>query len=148
MSFAGLLDFRAPCSTHWPAPSGHPVRLAWNTRHLRQSQQRSQQWGGARCKRCHRSKTCRQALESPEGRDDEPVDIDQLAKRLSQEAEKVRQQQSRSTDAHEPTEGEDLAAELAQTVRDTEAQAQRSTPAESSSPFGYEVSCCTHLSLS
>ncbi len=134
MPSLGLLDTCAPCSAHRQAPSCLPTRRAWNTRQFPQSQQRLRRWGGAPCER--RSRTCRQALESPEGSGDEPVDIDQLAKRLSQEAEKVRQQQSQDSEPGSSNEGEDLAAELAQTVRDTAAQ----RPAEGSSPFGYEVS--------
>jgi hypothetical protein len=133
MTLTGVTETCVSCSSHRQVPT----RRAWNTRQLCRSQRRCRQWGGAPCTRCHRRfQTCRQALESPEDSGDEPVDIDQLAKRLSQEAEKVRQQQSRDSQTTEPTEGEDLAAELAQTMRDAGAQ----RPAEVSSPFGYEVS--------
>lgn len=77
-----------------------------------------------------------QALDSPEGSADEPLDIDQLAKRLSQEAEKARQRQSEDTVSDDSIEGESLAAELAQAARESGAQ----RPVESGSPFGYEVS--------
>lgn len=133
MTLAGVTETCVSCSSHRQVP----IRRAWNTRQLCRIQRRCRQWGGAPCTRCHRRfRTCRQALESSEGSGDEPVDIDQLAKRLSQEAEKVRQQQSQDNQTTEPTEGEDLAAELAQTMRDAGAQ----RPAEVSSPFGYEVS--------
>lgn len=131
MTLAGVTETCVSCSSHRQVPTRH----AWNARQLCRSQRRCRQWGGAPCTRCHRRlQTCRQALESPDGSGDEPVDIDQLAKRLSQEAEKVRQQQSRDSQTNESTEGEDLAAELAQTMRDAGAQ----RPAEASSPFGYE----------
>ena len=139
MALASSIDTCVPCSSHRQVPSCLPTRRAWNTKLLGRKQQYLRQWGGAPCRRCQRqSQTCRHALKPPEGSDDEPVDIDQLAKRLSQEADKIRQQESRDSDTSDPTESVDLAAELARTVRDTGAQ----RPAEVSSPFGYEVSYC------
>ena len=75
-------------------------------------------------------------MRSADDSRDEPVDIDQLAKRLSQEAEKVRQQEldQPSTSAAGT---DDLAASFAEAVRNTEDRAQ--APAEYTSPFGFEV---------
>lgn len=92
-------------------------------------------------RRRQRTNTCNRALADDSR--DEPVDIDQLAKRLSQEAERVRQQDQQKLDEPSVTEsGDDFAASFAEAVRNTEDRAQ--TSAETSSPFGFEVSSFEH----
>ena len=136
MASTGIADSRALACLHRQLPNGQPARHAWNTRLSRLRQQRAQSPVDT-CKGCRRRRElCLQALQSPGPSEDEPTDIDQLAKRLSQEAEKARQRESEDTVSEDITAGDDLAAELAQAAR--EAGAQR--PVESSSPFGYEVS--------
>lgn len=136
MASTGIADTRA-LACHQQLPNGPPARHAWNARLPQRRQQRTQHPAIDTCKGCRRRHQLRlQALQSPGPSGDEPLDIDQLAKRLSQEAEKTRQRESEDTVSEDTTEGGDLAAELAQAAR--EAGAQR--PVESSSPFGYEVS--------
>lgn len=137
MALAGIADVCASVCPHRQLSNTQPARHAWNTRLLRQSHQRPQQAAVDACKGCRRRfRGAVQALDSPEGSADEPLDIDQLAKRLSQEAEKARQRQSEDTVSDDSIEGESLAAELAQAARESGAQ----RPVESGSPFGYEVS--------
>lgn len=136
MAASGIADIRA-LACFQQLPNGSPGRHAWNARLPQRRQQRTQHPAVDTCKGCRRHRQlCLQALQSPGPSEDEPLDIDQLAKQLSQEAEKTRQRESQDTVSEDTTEGGDLAAELAQAAR--EAGAQR--PVESSSPFGYEVS--------
>lgn len=134
MASAGVAETCALACCHLQRPKCQPARQAWNTRLPRR---RAFNPAVDTCKGCRqRRQVCLQALESPGPSGDEPVDIEQLAKRLSQEAEKARQRESDDTVSEDTAEGDVLAAELAQAAR--EAGAQR--PIESSSPFGYEVS--------
>ena len=144
MVSAGVAETCALACCHRQLPKWQPARHAWNNRLPR----RRAHPAVDTCKGCRqRRQLCLQALESPGPSGDEPVDIDQLARRLSQEAEKARQRESYDTVSEDTAEGGGLAAELAQAAR--EAGAQR--PVESSSPFGYEVSwqrapCLVHSS--
>lgn len=140
MASTGIVDNRALVCSHRQL-SSQPARHAWNSRLPQRRQQPAHHSAVDTCKGCRRSRQlCLQALQSPGPSGDEPLDIDQLAKRLSQEAEKTRQREREDTVSEDTTEGGDLAAELAQAAR--EAGAQR--PVESSSPFGYEVSLTKH----
>ena len=137
MGLAGIAEVCASVCPHRQLCNTQPTRHAWNTRLLRQGHQRPQHATVDVCKGCrHRSRSAVRASESPEGPGDEPIDIDQLAKRLSQEAEKARQRESEDTMSEDSIEGGSLAAELAQAARESGAQ----RPVESASPFGYEVS--------
>lgn len=88
-----------------------------------------------RRRRCRRVRAFNRAVRSADQADDEPVNIDQLAKRLAQEASARRQQDQASTSSAST---DDLAAELDEVVRSTE-EAKAQATAEYSSPFGFEV---------
>ncbi|KAL3141611.1 hypothetical protein ABBQ32_004852 [Trebouxia sp. C0010 RCD-2024] len=133
MASAGVAETCALAGCHRQLPKCQPGRHALPNRLPRR---RAQHPAVDTCKGCRqRRQLCLQGLESPGPSGDEPVDIDQLARRLSQEAEKARQRESDDTVSEDTAEGGVLAAELAQAAR--EAGAQR--PVESSSPFGYET---------
>ena len=137
MALTTLAESYAPACPHPQLQAAQPARHGWNTRLLRQRHQRPQQSTVDICQSCRRSPRVRtQAQQSPDIPGDEPLDIDQLAKRLGQEAEKARRRETDDSVSEDSTEGGDLAAELAQAARESGAQ----RPVESGSPFGYEVS--------
>lgn len=138
MPVASCSEQPVTACAHLQGPSNLPNRRACsNARLLHRKQRTHKPFVDLSQHRCSRRRsTCSRALQSSESPGDEPVDIDQLAKRLSQEAEKARREEAQNDDLPGSLEGADLAAELTQRVKDTSGQ----SPAESSSPFGYEVS--------
>lgn len=132
------LDSHAPCCLHQrTSPASGLVRALKQTRSCtRKLVNASTPHPGHRKRRCRRAKLLSRAL-ADDARD-EPVDIDQLAKRLSQEAERVRQQDLDWLDQPSVSaSGDDFAASFAEAVRSTEDRGQAT--AESASPFGFEV---------
>ena len=136
MASLGLLDGYAPTCLQRP---GHNFELVAGK--AAKSQARS--LAGTtllrpahRRRRCRRARAFNRAVRSADDADDEPVNIDQLAKRLGQEASaRVRQQDQASTSSAST---DDLAAELDQFVRN-KGDANAQAPADNSSPFGFEV---------
>ena len=134
------LDSHAPCCLHQrTSPTLRLVRASKQPRSsTRKLVDASIAHPGHRKRRCRTAKVFSRAL-ADESRD-EPVDIDQLAKRLSQEAERVRQQDLDWLDQPSASaSGDDFAASFAEAVRSTEDRGQGA--AESASPFGFEVNC-------
>ena len=138
------IDLHASCCVHRQARHSLAVVKAckppgWS--HARKAVDSRSAHAAPRKRRCRRTRTLSRAVRPADDSRDEPVDIDQLAKRLSQEAEKVRQQEL-DQPSTSVSGTDDLAASFAEAVRNTEDRAQ--APAEYTSPFGFEV---THKQL-